>query len=406
MNIAAIILVIIVIIIIVITIIVYIKYKDYKKNFTNTYDTLLTINVKNKETGEEGTFMKTLNITNPEIQNINYMLNNIDDNFIIEMDISNDNNRTINGNITCKNNLDTNLFINSLIDVLKKINITQMTYKGNMYYDIIKKEIDSSKMKEENHKLIVDNMNLSILYITDFDDYKNRDIAEDNKEYVASVEKETQSMINKTAESFKKIKRFINKDNDDSESSDSSDDEYENIKQPETFTEALEMMMKKEQKKYKFVKSGLENKLYIYINFVLTSSGNEIKKRIIYPIYSYTGYKEIEFKVDTILENYKGLIAKREYISDGKLYELHYGDDKNIEIDYSKIYDELKNTCCLILNYNNDKYVYQSTDLAQFKRYLSKLEENEIEVDEIDEYEDFNVYEGDINNLYVIDMIQ
>ena len=132
MNIAAVILVIIVIIIIIVAIISYKYYDNYKKDFTNTYDTLLTINIKNKESGEEGIFTKILITTNPEIQNINYMLNNIDDNFIIEMNISDNNNRTINGNIICKNNLDTNLFVDSLIDVLKKLNITQMNYNGNV----------------------------------------------------------------------------------------------------------------------------------------------------------------------------------------------------------------------------------------------------------------------------------
>ena len=385
--------------IIIIVIISIIAFMIYKMKY-QTYSTLITINLKVKEPAQEATLTKTITSTNPEIEEINYIIQNLDDSILTELNITNPEQRTLNINIEFKDNLDCYIIVNSLIDALKKVNIANMDYKGNMYEEQIKKD---GKFTEENGKIKSDNMALGILYVSEFTDYKDRDIAEENKYYVEKVEQQTQEMKDEANKPIEEQAQAPEQEQEQEQKEEQTQDQ-EQTQTTESFTEALQQLADKEPKKYEFVKTSLTSPLFIKIIFKNETTKTE--KTIKYPIYSYTGFKIMEEVINVLLESYKGLISKSDYAKYGEFYELHYQSDKTLENDYKKMYKELcKKSCCLILHLNGSSYVYQSYDVPRFKRYMKKLEEMDIDTDDIDEYEDFNVEEAEINNIIVIDEI-
>jgi hypothetical protein len=125
------------------------------------------------------------------------------------------------------------------------------------------------------------------------------------------------------------------------------------------------------------------------------------QKEINYPIFTYSAFKKIKEQMNIIMEPYKGLIARKSSDNGILNYELHYHSLKTIDNDYKKILEEItKSFDILILQFQDDLYIYQSNDTIKIKRYIKELEKMNIPIikDSEDETLD-NIKMARINNL-------
>ena len=186
--------IIISVIVFIIAIISVVVFVIYKKSY-KTYTTQLIINLKIKEPAQEATLTKSFIITNPEAETIYTTLQKLGSNIKGEINLENPESRTIKLYAEFKDNLDSYILINSLVDKLKEFNTIEMSYNGNLFADNIKKEYQG-KFKENNGMIIVDNLKLDTLYTKEFTDYKIVDSKANNKDFIENNNAQTQNSIN------------------------------------------------------------------------------------------------------------------------------------------------------------------------------------------------------------------
>jgi len=408
---SAIIISLIVFIIAIISVIVFVIYKKSYK----TYTTQLIINLKIKEPAQEATLTKSFIITNPEAETIYTTLQKLGSNIKGEINLENPESRTIKLYAEFKDNLDSYILINSLVDKLKEFNTIEMSYNGNLFADNIKKEYQG-KFKENNGMIIVDDLKLDTLYTKEFTDYKIVDSKADNKDFIENNNAQTQNLINdadnpdiqqqteQNSETQSETQNTQPQDtqNEESETQDTEQQsdiqntqneqseqqsETQDTEQQENFDDnTLSMRIKEEKRDEDFVLFNNQPQMSLHIvlfNMSNSKTISETQKEINYPIFTYSAYKNIKETVNIILEPYKGLISRKTSDNGILNYELHYQSSKTIEGDYKKILEQInKSFDALLLTYTPKDlvFVYQSSDTIKIKRYIKQLEQNNIEI--------------------------
>jgi hypothetical protein len=359
MNLIIVISVILIIIIVIISIIAFIIYnKNYK-----TYNTDLSINVKVVNPEQEATFTKTINLNNSDTQNVYNTILSIG-NVKGEISLDNKESRSIKINIECKDNLDSYITVNTLVDKLAKLNIPDMNYSGNLFVDVIKKEYEG-KYTENNGKIIINNLSMNILYTREFKDYDVVDLKAENEEYL------------------KQQNQQQGQNQDQQQTQQNPNQDQQNQQKQENFKD-IDVRIKQEHKNGDFVLYENQPNMFLHItlfNITTPELIEQTQKIIEYPIFTYSAFKDIKEQTDIILEPYKGAIARK--TSDNGLlnYELHYHSTKTIDTDYKKIYEKINNAFgTLMLKFNDNIYIYQSSDIIKIKRYIKQLEEFGINV--------------------------
>ena len=393
---------IIIFIIMLISVIVFILYKKSYK----VYNTELTINVKITEPPQEATFKKILTLTNPETENVYTTLQNLGSEVRGEEHLENEQARTIKINLDFKNNLDSYILLNTMVDELKKLNIVEMNYEGNIFDSTIRNEY-KGKFKENNGKIVIDNMNLNVIYTKEFKEYKVVDSKSDNKDYIEGVEKQTEDMVNEANNAGDVSNSENSEPNENPENepepNENSEPEPENPEpEPkENFdAETIDLRIKNEKRNGDFVLYENQPQMSLHIVLFNIKSNDTIKetqKEINYPIFTYSAYKDIQDKTDIILEPYKGMISRKTSNNGTLNYELHYHSSKSIETDYKKILEEVnKSFDVLMLNYTptNQLLIYQSSDTIKVKRYIKQLEQQNIKI-----VDDDNIKMANVNKL-------
>ena len=276
--------------------------------------------------------------------------------------------------ISFKSPLESYIGVNDLVDVLTKLGITVMDYKGTLLADNITK---SGQYTAVNGVIEVQQLPLKTLYTTEYTNYKTTHASD---------------YLPKTPTSDK----VPNDDEDDSDDmSDQDDTDTPDKSEP---PQTPDIKSPQEEQYHGFIKQSAEP-LKIELKFVC--EGNV--KIIQYPVYAASVFDKIDEYVETVLEPYKGYISHKERIQTGKTIELHYQNTTGFEKDYTAIESKLKEGLhCLTLHINNIAYTYQTTDTAQFKRYMSKLKELNVLTQPVD---GFDTYNATVDDMSVIDRI-
>ena len=426
--------VIISIVIFIILIISIISFIVYKKNY-QIYDTELTINVKATEDQKdvnsknesqapkinEGTFKKTVTLTNPDTENIYATLQTVQG-MKGEMKLDNPESRSIIMNVECKDNLDLYLVMNTLIDKLASLNIVTMKYSGNLFDSTIRQTY-AGKFKEDNGKIILDDLSMNSMYTKEFKEYKIVDSKADSKEYIDNLEKQTQAMIDEAnkevdangaaagdekkegtdggaaagdekkegadgtaGDEKKKGADGTTGGNEKKEGVNGATDKKEESAPPsnsESFDD-IGIRIKHERKSGKFIIYDNQPQMYLHIVLLNISKPESItatQKEINYPIFTYSAFKIVKEQVEIILEPYKGLISRKSDENGVLNYELHYHSNKTIENDYATILDKInKSFDVLMLKFNDVLYIYQTNDIVAIKRYIKQLESKNIKI--------------------------